>query len=144
MSARIGTETESDLPTDNTMISITHEAPKLIQNQIAAWSTTAQNAAVVTALFSTNAATILSIVRSDGALTGKDGKVMTLLIFASYGAMLFNSITTLASWFFIDALGDIERNVNTRIAFVPRTISSLQLLENFGASPRIKRIFRQC
>ena len=74
---------------------------------------------------------------------------MTLLLFASYGAMLFNSITTLASWFFIDALGDIERNgasegANTRVGLVPRTLSSLRLLEKFGASPRIRWIFRQC
>ncbi|KAF7289764.1 hypothetical protein MIND_01350100 [Mycena indigotica] len=131
------------------LTSIAYEAPKLVQSQISAWRNTVQSAAVVTALFASLAATILGVIRQDPAMAGSQGPENTFLVFSSYAAMLFNSITTLASLFFIDSLGDIELNdaqkggERATEGWISRPASSLSLLRQFGATRRIRFIFYQ-
>ncbi|KAF8166126.1 hypothetical protein K438DRAFT_1775309 [Mycena galopus ATCC 62051] len=100
-----------------------------------------------TALFALSAAIILTIVRSDGGLEGSH-KAITLFLVASYGAMLFNSIATVASLLFMDRLGDIEFNEarnpqrRTTEGFVERPSSSLRLLAQYGARKHVSRRIR--
>ncbi|KAJ7051302.1 hypothetical protein C8F01DRAFT_1091510 [Mycena amicta] len=132
-----------------TMTSTSYEAPKLVQSQISAWRNTVQSAAVVTALFAILAATVLGVFRTDPELIHTHGRANTLMIFSSYAAMLLNSITTLASLFFIDRLGDIELNEARKggerpmAGWIGRPVSSLSLLRQFGASKRLRFIFYQ-
>jgi hypothetical protein len=74
---------------------------------------------------------------------------MTVLTFASYAAILFNAIATIASLFLIDLIGDIDLNEarkggnRTTAGSVPPG-SSLQLLRQFGGRPNLTFIFVQC
>ncbi|KAJ7832851.1 hypothetical protein B0H14DRAFT_3871824 [Mycena olivaceomarginata] len=100
--------------------------------------------AVATALFAINAATVLSIVKSDDALKGRHGRGMTLLIAASYGAILFNSIAALASLLVIDRLRGVEfyeagnKARRTGEGNVPKGFSSWDLLADYGARRHVK------
>ncbi|KAJ7193729.1 hypothetical protein GGX14DRAFT_14473 [Mycena pura] len=131
------------------MTPITYEAPKLIQSQIIAWTTTVQSVAVATALFAVMSSILFGIMKMDSAFQGQHGHVMTLLVFSSYGAMLFNAITTLASLVFVDRLGNIELNEarkskeHTTRGYVDRPASSLKLLIQFGARKHLRWIFFQ-
>ncbi|KAJ6505384.1 hypothetical protein C8R45DRAFT_972517 [Mycena sanguinolenta] len=128
---------------------ISYEAPKLVQSQINAWINTVQSAATVTVLFAIMSAIILGIVKMDGTMQGTSSAATTLLAVASYAAILFNSITTLASLLFIDRLGDIELNDagnpnrHVRTGFVERPLSSLRLLTEYGARKHVRWIFYQ-
>ncbi|KAJ7051300.1 hypothetical protein C8F01DRAFT_1376869 [Mycena amicta] len=128
-------------------VTITYEAPKLIQSQISAWTSTVKSTAVVTALFAGVTATMLGLFRTDPALAHTHGDAMTLLIFSSYAAILFNCIATLASLFFIHRLGAIELNEarkggeRSSAGWIGRPISSLSLLRQFGASKGFRLMF---
>ncbi|KAJ6526189.1 hypothetical protein DFH09DRAFT_1188086, partial [Mycena vulgaris] len=118
-----------------------------------------QSAAVVTTLFSGTSVQLLNVIRADTAVkitampqmgTADAARpVMTLLLVASYAAILFNVIATLGSLFLIDRIGDIDLNEaqkgGDRITdgFIDRPRSSLQLLLHFGGHPNLKYIFIQ-
>ncbi|KAJ7504975.1 hypothetical protein B0H11DRAFT_2273184 [Mycena galericulata] len=131
------------------MSQISYESPKLVRSQINAWTATVQCAAVVTTLFSGIAVQLLAVIRSDDAVDKKTGKAMMFLVFSSYAAMLFNAISTVASLFLIDLLGDIDLNESRKgrdrdtDGIVGRKESSLQLLRRFGARRNLKYIFMQ-
>lgn len=103
-----------------------------------------------TALFAINAATVLGIVRSDDALKGRHGHGMALLIAASYGAMLFNSIAALASLLVIDRLRGVEfyeagnKARRTGEGNVPKGFSSWDLLADYGARRHVRWMLIQC
>ncbi|KAJ7760006.1 hypothetical protein B0H16DRAFT_1688901 [Mycena metata] len=136
-------------PQDNNMLLISYNSPNVVRSQINAWTNVVSRTAIVTAFFAINASIVLGIVRSDDALKGRDGKAVTLLTIASYGAILFNSITTLASLVLMDCLGDIEfneaRNPQRRATEgrVARTSGVLQLLTTYGARKHFIWIFCQ-
>ncbi|KAF7324205.1 hypothetical protein MKEN_00643700 [Mycena kentingensis (nom. inval.)] len=125
-----------------------YESPKLVKSQIAAWTRTVQSAAVVTALFAGLAATVLGAYRMDPGMDNKTGAFVDALDLASFAAILVNSLTTLASLFFIDRLGDIDwrQALAGRLdnnGEIPPGRSSLDLLVDFGATRHIKLIFYQ-
>lgn len=69
-------------------------------------------------------------------------------MFASYAAILFNAIATIASLLFVDRLGGIDFN-GSRKNNIPkgkmgRNDSSLDLLRRFGAGANLKLLFIQC
>ncbi|KAJ7349965.1 hypothetical protein DFH08DRAFT_863371 [Mycena albidolilacea] len=125
-------------------VTISYAAPALVRSQITSWTTLAWGDAIATALFATNAATVLGIVRSDDALKGRHGRGMTLLIAASYGAILFNSIAALASLLVIDRLRGIEfyeagnKARRTGEGNVPKGFSSWDLLADYGARRHVR------
>ncbi|KAJ7167036.1 hypothetical protein C8R46DRAFT_1095831 [Mycena filopes] len=133
------------------VVRTSYESPKLVKSQTAAWTATAQSAAVVTTLFAGTGTQILSTVRSDSAFDNKTGPAMNLLLFASYATVLFNLTSTVASLFFIDRLGDLDFNHasdgldHPPEDYVPktRTSSSLELLRRFGGRRSLTLIFWQ-
>ncbi|KAJ6511839.1 hypothetical protein DFH09DRAFT_1197651 [Mycena vulgaris] len=77
------------------------------------------------------------------------GPAMSLLLFTSYAALLFNGIATVGSLFLIDRVGDIDLNEarkgGTPITdgYIDPPRSSLQLLREFGGHRNLKYIFIQ-
>ncbi|KAJ7234011.1 hypothetical protein B0H12DRAFT_1143185 [Mycena haematopus] len=104
---------------------------------------------MVTVVFAVVSAIVLGITKLDSTLQGTSSPATALLAVASYGAILFNSITTLASLLFIDRLGDIELNDagnpsrHVRTGLVERPGSSLRLLTEYGARKHVRWIFYQ-
>ncbi|KAJ7702746.1 hypothetical protein B0H17DRAFT_1237223 [Mycena rosella] len=73
---------------------------------------------------------------------------MTLISFASYAAILFNGIATIASLFLVDRLGDIDLNearkdLDRATEGRVEPGSSLKLLLDYGARPNLTYIIIQ-
>ncbi|KAG8864620.1 hypothetical protein FRB96_005124 [Tulasnella sp. 330] len=120
-------------PSDNPL---DYEIPKVVDTLREGRLSSCNAAAIVTALFATIEATMISVLKTSTAHSHGSASAMRLLLILSYAGLILNASTTFTALLLIDRLG----NLTFRSMKAPPTvtISSLQtgrrLLGRFGAS----------